>query len=109
MYARFAGIRVGHETQYMDLVPINMPENNNNEDGIDGNEADVGCTGLDMDEAQDSDAPSSNHEGEPNDKDDSLREEESDGADSDRDSSDEHDNSEDGSDNDEAVDTTFVF
>ena len=109
MYARFAGIGVGHEIQHTGLVPTDMPENDNNEDSINGNEADVGCTGLDMDEAQDSNAPSSNHEGESNDKDDSLREEEFDGTGSDRDSSDEHDNSEDGSDDDEAVDTTFVF
>ena len=59
MYARLAGIGVRHKTQHMGLVPTDMPENDNNEDSIDGNEVDVGCIGLDMDEAQDSNASSS--------------------------------------------------
>lgn len=106
MYARFAGVGVGHETQYMVPAAMDMPENDDNEDGIDGDEVDVGCTaGTDMGEAQD-EAPSSDHEGDPIDEDDG--EDDSDGADLDGDSSDEHNNGKDSSDDDEAVDN-FVF
>ena len=88
----------GDEFQHMVPVPMDMSENN---DGIDDDEMDVGCTRADMGEAQD-ETPSSDCEGDSND------EEDSNGADLDRDSSNEHNNSKDSSDDDEIV-GNFLF